>query len=125
MAMAILAGEQGMAMHAALARTVSVATLGLSLLCACTAVGSSSQRSYGFYAPTEADAVKVITAEPPDCELVKTGDIQVKETDESTATAEAKRLAAENGAEYLRIHAITPNGPKYLTMHASAYRCKK
>jgi hypothetical protein len=122
--MAFASGQE-MAMRRELARTMSVATLGLSLLCACSAVGTSSQAWYGSYPPTEPAAVKVITSEPPDCDLEKTGEIKVKETDEPTATQEAKRLAAENGAEYLQILAIEQNGPKYLTIYAVAYRCKR
>jgi hypothetical protein len=114
-----------MAMRRELARTKPIAALGLFLLCACSAVGTSSQRSYGSYPPTEPAGVKVITSEPPNCDLEKTGEIKVKETDEPTATQEARRLAAESGAEYLQIQAIRQNGPKYLTIYALAYRCKR
>ena len=112
-------------MRMELARTMSVATLGLSLLCACSAVGTSSQRGYGFYPPTDPADVKVITSELPDCDLEKTGDITSRETDEPTATREARRLAAENGAEYLQIQALRQNGPKDVTVYALASRCRR
>ncbi len=108
-----------------LASAASVVALSLSVLCGCSAVGTSTQKSYGFYPPSEPAGVKVLTAELPDCNLEKTGDIIVRETDEATATQEARRLAAESGAEYLQIQAIRQNGPNDVTIHALAYRCKR
>jgi hypothetical protein len=69
--------------------------------------------------------VKVLTAELPDCNLEKTGDVMARETDEATATKEARRVAAQSGAEYLQIQAIRQNGPNDVTIHALAYRCKR
>lgn len=116
---------QEMAMRKELARAASVVTLGLSVLCGCSGVGTITQTSYGFYPPSEPAGVKVLTAELPDCNLEKTSDITVRETDEATATQEARRVAAEHGAEYLQIQAIRQTGPKDVTIHALAYRCKR
>lgn len=112
-------------MRKGLARAASVATLSLTVLCACSGVGTSTLKSYGPYPPSEPAGVKVLTAELPDCNLAKTGDITVRETDEATATQEARRLAAQSGAEYLQIQAIRQNGPNDVTIYALAYRCKR
>jgi len=112
-------------MRKELARAASVATLSLSVLFACSGVGTSTQKWYGSYPPSEPAGVKVLTAELPDCNLEKTGDVMVRETDEATATQEARRVASQNGAEYLQIQAIRQNGPNDVTIHALAYRCKR